>query len=63
MTTMRKPKALRKSHDDSLVCIHRDTHVCPECAARYAPACFEVYSKHYWVPDEADRAVLLSDIE
>lgn len=62
-TTKRLPRTLRRGHDDSLACVHRDTCVCPECAKAHAPACFEVYAKHYWVPDAADRAALLAIAE
>jgi hypothetical protein len=58
--TTRLPKALRRGHDDSLACPHRDTCVCPDCARKYAPACFEILARHFWVPDEADRAALMA---
>jgi hypothetical protein len=57
-TTMRLPKGLRYGHDDSLACEHRDLSVCPACAARYAPACVNIYGHHYWIPDATERDAL-----
>lgn len=54
----RLPRGLRRGHDDSIACPHRDLSCCPECITKHAPALVEVGGRHYWVPDPSERAEL-----
>lgn len=55
----RLPRGFRRGHDDSLACKHRDLSCCPECVAKY-PEIVNVVGRHFWVPDEQERAELLA---
>jgi len=56
----RKPKGFRTGHDDSLACPHRDVSVCRKCATQYAEI-VEVYGRHYWIADVAERRALFTE--
>ncbi len=55
--TTRLPRGFRYGHDDSIACPHRDMSCCATCAAAHVEI-VDVYSRHYWIPDPAERAGL-----
>lgn len=58
----RLPRGLRRGHDDSIACQHRDLSCCPECIEKHAPNLVDVMGAVYWIPGEAERASLLAEI-
>jgi hypothetical protein len=52
---MRRPRGFRAGHDGSLACPHRNVTCCPQCAGEY-PEIVEVYGRHFWVADPAERS-------
>lgn len=60
---MRLPSGLRRGHDDSIACAHRDLSVCPACATKHAPTLVDVYGQYYWIPNAVERAELLQDMQ
>src|SRR5690349_21489268 len=54
------PRGLRRGHDDSMACPHRDLSVCSACAKKHAPALVDVCGHHYWIPNEDERAELMA---
>ncbi len=58
----RLPRTLRRGHDDSVACVHRDLSVCPHCADAFKPELVDVYGQHFWMPDSVERMALLSEM-
>lgn len=59
---MKLPRDLRRGHDDSIACAHRDLTVCSACATKYAPVLVDVYGQHFWIPSSVERAELLQSM-
>ena len=62
MATTNLPHGLRRGHDDSIACAHRDVSVCPRCEQAHVEL-INVYGRNYWVPMEADRQELAASLD
>lgn len=55
----RAPRSFHVNKDESLICRHRETSVCGDCAKANREI-LEVYGNHYWMASEAEYAELAS---
>jgi hypothetical protein len=58
----RLPRDLRRGHDDSIACRHRDVSCCAGCVTQHSPNLVDVLGRIYWIPDSAERAEILAEI-
>lgn len=57
----RLPRGFRRGHQGDLACPHRDVSCCSACAKAH-PEIVDVYGQHFWVPDQQERADLLTSL-
>lgn len=59
---IRLPRDLRRGHDDSIACLHRDVSCCAECITKHSPNLVDVFGVVYWIPDSSERAEIAGEI-